>query len=266
MSNDTYTGNYTLMDYASSTVDLIEALELDTPDILGTSLGSLIVQTIVVNYPSAVTHVILGDTALTGAGLLTIPDPVSASNAFVASQGESDATSPTRTYPYYLPGGLEGLCRNQNLTVNNPEDTATAAQLSQQATIESDIAGPGGDESATKSPHCDSTLLKWLARCLSTLKELQGIVATGYCAVGAYFIAWFFFLLQVYYALPNITNPVFIIAGDQDMVLPVGYDIEAASIIPDCSLVQWPDAGHASMEQHCLSNAALLTSWVDDNA
>ena len=106
MSNDTYTGNYTLMDYASSTVDLIEALELDTPDILGSSLGSLIVQTIVVNYPSAVTtHVILGDTALTGAGLLTIPDPVSASNACVASQGESDATSPTRTYPLLPPWG-----------------------------------------------------------------------------------------------------------------------------------------------------------------
>lgn len=73
-------------------------------------------------------------------------------------------------------------------------------------------------------------------------------------------------LLQVYYALQNITNPVFIIAGQQDMVLPVAYDIEAASIIPDCSLIQWPDAGHASMEQHCLSNAAFVTSWVDDKA
>ncbi len=149
MSNDTYTGNYTLVDYASSTVDLIEALELDTPDILGTSLGSLIVQTILVNYPSTVMHAILGDTALTGAGLLTIPDPVSASNVFVASQGAPGASSPTRTYPYYLPEGLEGLCRNQNLTANNPEDTATSAQLNQQATIENDIAGPGGDEVST---------------------------------------------------------------------------------------------------------------------
>lgn len=146
MSNDTYTGNYTLMDYASSTKDFIEALELDTPDILGTSLGSLIVQTILVNYPSVVMHAILGDTALTGAGLLTVPDPVSAGNVFVASQGTPGATSLTRTYPYYLPGGLAGLCRQQKLTANNPEDTATSPQLSQQATVGSDIAGPGGDE------------------------------------------------------------------------------------------------------------------------
>ncbi len=50
------------------------------------------------------------------------------------------------------------------------------------------------------------------------------------------------------------------------MVLSVEYDIEAASIIPDASLIQWPDAGLASMEQHCLTNAAIISAWLDDNA
>lgn len=71
--------------------------------------------------------------------------------------------------------------------------------------------------------------------------------------------------LQVYYGLSNITNPVLIIAGDQDSVLPVQYDIKAASMIPNASLIQWPDAGHSSVEQHCLSSAAIINSWLDDN-
>ena len=73
-------------------------------------------------------------------------------------------------------------------------------------------------------------------------------------------------LLQVYNGLKNVTTPVFIIAGDLDMILPVQYDIEAASIIPGCSLIQWPDAGHASLAQHCLSSGAIVSAWLDDDA
>lgn len=145
-SIDTYTGNYTLELYGSSVVDLIEALELGVPDLLGTSLGSLFAQYITVNYPSAVTHVILGDTAVMSEGLLSIPNPPNLDNVFVASQsGQAGATSPTRTYPYYLPGGLAGLCRNRNLTSYNPVDNATLAQVEQQATVQYDIEGLGGE-------------------------------------------------------------------------------------------------------------------------
>ena len=69
----------------------------------------------------------------------------------------------------------------------------------------------------------------------------------------------------MYYGLPNITNPVFIIAGDQDAILSVQYDIKAASIIPSASLLQWPDAGHQSVEQHCLTSAAIIDAWVNDD-
>ena len=152
LSTDTYTGNYTLDDYASSTVDLIAALKMGNPDVLGVSLGSLIAQSIAVNYRDDVSHIVLSDTALTGIGLLDVPDPVSASNVFVAAGGMSIAIPGTRTYPIDLPAGLAGFCRNQNLTSYNPNNTATSAQLAQQATIESDIAGPGGDEVSTS--HC----------------------------------------------------------------------------------------------------------------
>ncbi len=89
MSNDTYTGNYTLDDYASSTVALIDALKLDKPNILGVSLGSLITQTVAVNYGSDVTNVVLCDTLLMGKGILAVPNPISGSNVFVAAQVNS---------------------------------------------------------------------------------------------------------------------------------------------------------------------------------
>ena len=73
-------------------------------------------------------------------------------------------------------------------------------------------------------------------------------------------------MLQVYYGLPNITNPVKIIAGDQDSILPIGYDIEAAQIIPDASLIVYPDAGHASLTQHCLFSVPIVINWLDDHA
>lgn len=133
-------------------MELIAALKLGIPDVLGTSLGSLIAQAIAVNYPSNVAHIVFGDTALTGIGLLAVPDPVSTGNVFVAASGTQAAIPGTRTYPTYLPAGLAGLCRNQNLTSYNPVNTATSAQLAQQATVQYDIAGPGGDE--VSITHC----------------------------------------------------------------------------------------------------------------
>ena len=52
--------------YAESTVDLIEALQLDQPDILGWSLGGFIALTIAVEYPDMVNRVVLADTTSGG--------------------------------------------------------------------------------------------------------------------------------------------------------------------------------------------------------
>ena len=53
-------------DYADSTVDLIDALGLDQPDILGWSLGGFIALTIAVNYGKNVHNVVVADTASGG--------------------------------------------------------------------------------------------------------------------------------------------------------------------------------------------------------
>ncbi len=52
--------------FASSTVQLIRELELDQPDILGTSFGGFVALTIAVDYADMVSHVVLADTSSGG--------------------------------------------------------------------------------------------------------------------------------------------------------------------------------------------------------
>ena len=58
----------TVLGYADSTVDLIDALGLEQPDILGWSLGGFITLTLVTNFPEAVNRVVLADTSAGGQG------------------------------------------------------------------------------------------------------------------------------------------------------------------------------------------------------
>lgn len=62
----------TVLGYATATAALIQALRLDQPDILGTSVGGFEVLTIAVNFPEMVNHVVLGDTSSGGALGITI--------------------------------------------------------------------------------------------------------------------------------------------------------------------------------------------------
>ena len=144
---------------------------MGNPDVLGVSLGSLIAQTIAVNYGADVSHIVLSDTALMGIGLLDVPDPVSASNVFVAAGSMSTAIPGTRKYPTNLPAGLAGFCTNKNLTSYNPNNTATSAQLTQQATIAYDIAGPGGDE--VSPSYCVEAVRMCLQHAMPASKKLQ---------------------------------------------------------------------------------------------
>jgi len=58
----------TILGYADSTVDLIDALGLEQPDILGWSLGGFITLTLVTSFPEAVNRVVLADTSAGGQG------------------------------------------------------------------------------------------------------------------------------------------------------------------------------------------------------
>ena len=53
-------------DYADSTADLIEALELQQPDVLGWSLGGFITLTLVETYPELVNKMVVADTSSGG--------------------------------------------------------------------------------------------------------------------------------------------------------------------------------------------------------
>ena len=48
-------------DYAESTVDLIEALQLDQPDMMGWSMGGQIILTIAANDPDAIHRIVVTD-------------------------------------------------------------------------------------------------------------------------------------------------------------------------------------------------------------
>ncbi len=62
----------TVEGFADSTVDLMDALGLEQPDILGWSLGGIITLTLVANYPDMVNRVVLADTSSGGQGELNI--------------------------------------------------------------------------------------------------------------------------------------------------------------------------------------------------
>ena len=69
--------------YADSTVDLIEALELEQPDLLGWSLGGDISLYIAEFYPDMVNRVVVADT--TSGGLLGKPVVIATKRALIAA-------------------------------------------------------------------------------------------------------------------------------------------------------------------------------------
>jgi len=69
--------------YADSTVDLIEVLELEQPDLLGWSLGGDISLYIAEFYPDMVNRVVVADT--TSGGLLGQPLVIATMGALIAA-------------------------------------------------------------------------------------------------------------------------------------------------------------------------------------
>ena len=60
--------------------------------------------------------------------------------------------------------------------------------------------------------------------------------------------------------------PTLIIAGRQDRIIPVEADIDLANRLPHASLIMYEDAGHAAILQHGLTNAAIISAWLDQDA
>ena len=123
----------TVLDYADSTADLIDALQLDQPDILGWSLGGYIVLSMVTSNLGVVNRVILADTTSGGNGYSA------ASKALRANiqPFTEEPIPPNFFYPDTHAGNL-GLCRFNVFEQAMPQDPISPMQAMRQI---SPIAG-----------------------------------------------------------------------------------------------------------------------------
>ncbi|KAK9814864.1 hypothetical protein WJX73_000694 [Symbiochloris irregularis] len=128
----TYDGDdYTIQSFAESTRDLVEALDLQQPDVLGWSLGGVIAMTFAGLYPSALRRLVLTDTSTGGAGFrlnaLTRPG----FPAVIQSVRTGQSLPPTIIFPDTAAGNA-GLCRFLASQKYMPQDNPTQAQTAKQ--------------------------------------------------------------------------------------------------------------------------------------
>lgn len=130
----------TVLGYADSTVDLIDALGLEQPDILGWSLGGFITLTLVTSFPDAVNRVVLADTSAGGQG--TSATSLANLNAISTVLLSGQSLPPTYIYPD-TDAGNAGLCRLVASQMVMPNDPLTPAQVGLQTpAIEAYLEGP----------------------------------------------------------------------------------------------------------------------------
>ena len=214
LSTDTTTEPYSIGLYAASTVDLIEALGLEQPDILGWSLGGLIAQSIAVENGDAVSHVVLTDTTSAGQGFATSPASYQIDYSYVLPLVQNGSTIPVNFIFPDTNVGNAALCRFAAFEEVMPAEMATTDQNLRQAPAILQLINPNFND--------------------------------------------------IYNLLPNITNPLFIIAGEQDIVLAIQNDLNIYNAVPGAEFLQFKDSGHATVLQHGLNTAAAVAAFLDD--
>lgn len=68
-----------------------------------------------------------------------------------------------------------------------------------------------------------------------------------------------------FYRLHEFTMPVLVMTGDDDYLVPTPRSYELLHGIPNCQLVIWPRAGHASVWQYAENNAAMVNDFLDSH-
>ncbi|OHW98147.1 hydrolase [Colletotrichum incanum] len=66
-----------------------------------------------------------------------------------------------------------------------------------------------------------------------------------------------------FYRLHELTMPVLVMTGDDDYLVPTPRSYELMHGIPNCLLVIWPRAGHASIWQYAKNYAAKVNEFLD---
>jgi pimeloyl-[acyl-carrier protein] methyl ester esterase len=62
--------------------------------------------------------------------------------------------------------------------------------------------------------------------------------------------------------IPEITQPVLVISGQNDRVTPPGAALWLAQVLPDAQLVAIPRAGHAPFVSHCADVAVAVQDFL----
>ncbi|KAK8080218.1 hypothetical protein PG997_008036 [Apiospora hydei] len=71
--------------------------------------------------------------------------------------------------------------------------------------------------------------------------------------------------LHSFYRMHELTMPTLVMTGDDDYVVPTPRSYELLHALPNCQLVIWPRAGHASIWQYAESNAARVNEFLDSD-
>lgn len=66
----------------------------------------------------------------------------------------------------------------------------------------------------------------------------------------------------IYDRLPSITNPVYLIVGEEDLLLPAENTIKMANQIPNAQLKLIPDAGHGVLFQDIDESLTLIDDFL----
>lgn len=68
-----------------------------------------------------------------------------------------------------------------------------------------------------------------------------------------------------FYRLGELGMPALVMTGDDDYVVPTPRSYELLHALPDCQLVIWPRAGHASVWQYAESCAGRVNEFLDSD-
>ncbi|PRW51180.1 aminoacrylate hydrolase [Chlorella sorokiniana] len=232
LSNDSSTAPLSIEGMAESTMQLLRALELEQPDVLGFSMGGMVALALAAEY-----SVELGAVVAVGgsAGGPDAPQPEGGMDAVLRAIVEAGPESINLVFP----GGTndtEGYC---NLMVN-----VASLQLAVTPQTDSTDSGYGLRAGIIPSP---------AALSVSTDVKNQQREATDAFYTGPSLVP----------QLRNSSSQILLLAGGQDRVIPPTTQSQLAAQLLAANLVQVPDAGHLVAFQHPDGFAQQVASFLD---
>lgn len=203
-STDTATSPLTMESMADSTVNLITALGLSKPDIVGWSMGGEIALTIAVRHGDKVNKVVA-----------IAADPGSSNAVYASEDVDRELSDPNTSFEQLM-----------HLLFPDGKQAAEKSYLDSLKGIPQPPPNPEGvtRQSAAEDAYSTST--------------------------------------HTWDGLTSITNPVLLMTGDKDIVVPGQNSIIMAGRIPGAWLAQFPGAGHGLPAQEPGRVAAVINNFL----